>query len=361
MRFYVEQFERYKAEGMEALKSGDRDHARFCLLKAGEFLYRMAEKSTGRLRESRVVNAHKLVEMARGIAAAHGGSGAAAEEKEGVQAEQFMVKEKPGVSFDEIAGLEDAKQRILVRVVYPLRRPELAERFRIRLGGGLLLYGPPGTGKTMLAKAVAHEVDAPFYTVRPSDILSKWVGEAEKNIARLFDEARSHRISVVFIDEVESLVPRRRSTRSSVMARLVPQILAELEGFRKGNPILFIGATNEPWLIDQAMLRPGRFDERVYVGLPDEAARRKIFEIQLAGRLCGEIDCAALAAATEGYSGADVRAVCEGAAERVFLESMKSGAERPITMADLTASLERVRPSVPPETLKRYEAYHATH
>src|ERR1044071_8985007 len=171
-------------------------------------------------------------------------------------------------------------------MVYPFDHPELAERFGIRGGGGVLLYGPPGTGKTMLAKATAGEIDATFFKVSPAEMLSKWVGEAEQNIKKLFDAAQQEKRSVIFIDEIEALVPARRDEGSSVMQRVVPQILQGMEGFDKKNssPVMFMGATNVPWQLDPAVLRPGRFDEKVYIPLPDLPARRKMLEIYLSKR-----------------------------------------------------------------------------
>ncbi|MCX7703109.1 MAG: ATP-binding protein [Planctomycetota bacterium] len=361
MRFEVENFQRYKDEGLAALKSGNRDRARFCLLKAAEFLFKMAAESSGSLRAIRTQNAQKLLSLAKNLPRHPKTTRKAYEtDEEGAAEDKFIVKERPDVSFDDIAGLEEAKREIMVKVVHPLKFPDLARRFGMRLGGGVLFYGPPGTGKTMLAKATAKEVNAPFYTVRPSELLSKWVGESEKNIAQLFENARSHPLSVVFIDEVEALIPRRTTTYSTVMARVVPQFLSELEGFHtsKQNPILFIGATNEPWLLDPAVLRPGRFDERIYIGLPDKEARRKIFELNLRNRpLADDVNFDSLAEKTEGYSGADIRNICDNAAESLFLEAVSTQKERSISMSDLLAILTKTKPSVTPQMLERYERY----
>jgi len=366
MRHLVEGFQESKEAAVAALRRGDLEEARRQMLKAAEFLLKLADRSTGRIRQMRIENANRLIEQAKGLKerarSIQSAQPREAAEQEGTRAERFIVREKPDVSFNDIAGLEEAKTTIMVKVIHPLKRPDMAKKYGMRLGGGLLLYGPPGTGKTMLAKAVANEVDAPFYMVKPSDILSKWVGEAEKNVAALFEDARKNPLSVVFIDEVEALVPRRRSTQSSVMARVVPQFLAELEGFKTGNPILFIAATNEPWMIDPAMLRPGRFDEKIYVGLPNAEARAEIFRLQLKNRLVDPaIEYEELARRTEGYSGADIRAICERAAQAVFLEAIKTGNERPINMNDLLSAIERVHPSVTPDALKRYEAWRKTH
>lgn len=288
---------------------------------------------------------------------------ARAAEGKGEDERAFIPVERPQLGFADIAGLEDVKEEIRLKMIYPFTHPDEAARYRIKRGGGILLYGPPGTGKTMMARAVAGEIEAAFFTVKPSEIMSKWVGDSEQNVDRLFQTARAHERSIVFIDEIEALVPARRSSDQGVMRRLVPQILAELEGFASGpddNPLLFVGATNEPWALDPAVLRPGRFDEKVYVALPDVPARRRIFELNLQGRpLAPDVELDLLADLTEGYSGADVKNICEKAAADVFLRAVKGGESEPppIEMADLEAVIGETRPSVGPSDLARFELY----
>jgi transitional endoplasmic reticulum ATPase len=209
---------------------------------------------------------------------------------------------------------------------------------------------------------VAGEIDAPFFTVRPSDILSKWVGEAEKNVAALFEEARSRERAVIFIDEIEALAPIRSGDGSSVMTRLVPQLLAELEGVRGRGPgsLLFIGATNAPWDLDPAILRPGRFDVKVYVGLPDVEARAEILSLHLSGKpLAEDVDVYRLAELLRGYSGADIRRLVEKTLGESFLSEIREGGERDVAMEDLLSSTESVRPSVTEEGLVRYREWAA--
>jgi len=264
--------------------------------------------------------------------------------------------------LSDVAGLEEVKEQIRIRMIYPFTHPGQARRFGIKKGGGILLYGPPGTGKTMLARAVAGEINAAFFTVKPSEIMSKWVGEAEQNIARLFSEARKHQRSVIFIDEVESLIPKRRDSHSTVMQRVVPQILSEMEGFASGKAgekaLLFMGATNEPWSLDEAVLRPGRFDEKVYVPLPDFDARLEILYFHLKDKpLSPDISLEEVAQMLEGYSGADIRRIGEKACDIPFVESVKTGEERDVERRDLLSVMQQVKPSVSAKALERFERF----
>jgi transitional endoplasmic reticulum ATPase len=194
--------------------------------------------------------------------------------------------------------------------------------------------------------------------------MSKWVGESEQNIERLFEAARAHERAVIFIDEIDAILPERTEDVAAVMRRVVPQILAELEGVRGKGPgaLLFIGATNEPWSLDPAAMRPGRFDRRIYVGLPDAPARAEILRLQLRGRpVADDVGLQTFAAMSEGYSGADLRAVVDRAANAVFLEVVAGGAERPIAVTDLAEALNDVRPSVTPRQLERFRVFLEEH
>lgn len=368
MRFYVEKSAEYLEKGLSDQQSGNLKGARYNLLKASEFLYKAAEQSASPLREARIKQAEELLRRAEALGqklkSGRGVSGIKEETPASTQeASEWMVVEKPDVKLGDVAGLEDVKEQIRIKMIYPFTHPRQAERFQIKRGGGILLYGPPGTGKTMLAKAVASEIDAAFFTVMPSEVMSKWVGEAEQNIAKLFSAARQHDRAVIFIDEVESLIPKRSGSHSTVMQRVVPQILAEMEGLSKEKrnetkALLFIGATNEPWSLDSAVLRPGRFDEKIYIPLPDLAARRQILALHLKGRpLANDVSLDELAQMLEGYSGADIRRICEKAGDIPFVESVKTGAERNIEMRDLLTALHEVRPSVSPKMADRFAQF----
>jgi len=282
------------------------------------------------------------------------------EDEGGSDASDWIVKDKPNIGFDDIAGLEDVKQEIRLKMIYPFQHPELAKKYGIGVGGGILLYGPPGTGKTMIAKAVAHEIDAVFFLVSPAQMMSKWVGEAEQNVRKLFDAAKAETISVIFLDETDALVPKRQSDSSTVMQRVVPQILQELEGFDRvaNRALLFVGATNRPWMLDEAILRPGRLDALVYVGLPDTPARFRLLEIHFGDRpIADDVDFGTLCDRLEGYSGADIKAIAHQAAQRPFLEAIGGKAARPIAQADILAEIDETPPSVHPSDLAHYDKF----
>src|SRR4051812_46893397 len=322
-------FERYRQRGLDARRAGQWDSARIYLLEAARAMVELSKDAQGEeLREARREMANKLLELARDSEKAKSESRKpgpvqrtrsenTAEAKGGKGAEQWIVKEKPTLRFADVAGLEDVKEDIKLKMIYPFEHADLAKKFGVRIGGGILLYGPPGTGKTMLAKATAGEVEATFFRVSSADMLSKWVGEAEQNIKKLFDAAAGEKRAIIFIDEIEALIPARRDDGSSVMQRVMPQILQGMEGFDKqgDRAVLFMGATNVPWQLDPAVLRPGRFDDKVYIHLPDLPARRKLLELYLSKRpLAVEINLDALAQRLDGYSGADIKYICDRSA-----------------------------------------------
>jgi transitional endoplasmic reticulum ATPase len=363
-------FERHKQKGLDARRAGQWDSARIYLLEAARAMLELSKQAQGEeLIQARRETAAKLLELARDCEKAktenrRQSNGpareSAADAESTTSAGQWLVKERPSLRFDDVAGLEGVKQDIRLKMIYPFEHADLAAKFGIRPGGGVLLYGPPGTGKTMLAKATAGEIDAAFFRISPADVLSKWVGEAEQNIKKLFDAAASEKRSIIFIDEIEALVPARRDEGSSVMQRVVPQILQGMEGFDKksGQPILFMGATNVPWQLDPAVLRPGRFDEKVYIPLPDATARRKMLEIYLSHRpLAGDVVLDKLAELLEGYSGADIKYLCDRAATVPFLSSVASGVEGQITAAIFHDAIHDTPRSVTGEMLRKFDQW----
>lgn len=365
MKFLLEKSAEHLEKGLKLEQESNFKEAKYNLLKAAEFLYKAAEKSEPSLKRMRIERADSIRERAKSldyVLARKSTSGAVPQAESAEAASEWMVFEKPNLVLSDVAGLEEVKEQIRIRMIYPFTHPELARRFGIKKGGGILLYGPPGTGKTMLAKAVAGEIDAAFFTVKPSEIMSKWVGESEQNIAKLFTEARKHERSVIFIDEVESLIPKRSGSYSTVMQRVVPQILSEMEGFSSGRDtskaLLFMGATNEPWALDEAVLRPGRFDEKVYVPLPDFDARLAILYYHLKDKpLSTDISLEEITQMLEGYSGADIRRISEKTCDIPFVESVKTGVERDIEKRDILSVMKQAKPSVSPQTIDKFEKF----
>jgi transitional endoplasmic reticulum ATPase len=223
-----------------------------------------------------------------------------------------VMVQVPNIGWSDVGGLGEAQEKLREGVELPLKNPEAFHRLGIRPAKGFLLYGPPGTGKTLLAKAVAKEAEANFISIKSSDLLSKWYGESEQQISRLFARARQVAPCVVFIDEIDSLVPARGAGigEPNVTARVVNTILAEMDGLEELQSVVVIGATNRPTLVDPALLRPGRFDELVYVGTPDEAGREHILKIHTARMpLASDVDLKAVARETERFTGADLEDV----------------------------------------------------
>ncbi|MEO7504346.1 MAG: CDC48 family AAA ATPase [Sphingomicrobium sp.] len=265
-----------------------------------------------------------------------------------------VMVQVPNVSWDDVGGLDAPRDRLREGVELPLKHPEAFKRLGIRPAKGFLLYGPPGTGKTLLAKAAARESQANFIATKSSDLLSKWYGESEQQIARLFARARQVAPTVIFFDELDSLVPARGGGMGEpqVTERVVNTILAEMDGLEELNNVVVIGATNRPNLIDPALLRPGRFDELIYVGPPDTAGRRRILAIHTARTpLAKDVDLESLARRTDRFTGADL----EDLVRRAGLTALRRGLdEAKVTMSDFEAALTETRASVTEEMLNDY-------
>jgi transitional endoplasmic reticulum ATPase len=271
-----------------------------------------------------------------------------------------VMVEAPRVRWDDVGGLDDAQMRLKEGVELPLKDPDAFRRLGIRPAKGFLLYGPPGTGKTLLAKAVAREAEANFISTKSSDLLSKWYGESEQQIAKLFARARQVAPCVIFIDELDSLVPARGGGMGEpqVTERVVNTILSEMDGLEELQSVVVIGATNRPNLIDPALLRPGRFDELIYVGVPDQKGRRRILAIQTAKMpLADDVDLDSMAARTDRFTGADLEDLTRRAGLIALRQSLDA---KTVTMADFEAALGDSRASVTPEMERDYEQIAAT-
>jgi transitional endoplasmic reticulum ATPase len=275
--------------------------------------------------------------------------------------------EVPDVTWDQVGGLEDTKERLRETIQWPLEYPQVFEQMDMQAAKGVLMYGPPGTGKTLLAKAIANEAQSNFISIKGPELLNKYVGESEKGVREVFEKARSNAPTVVFFDEIDSIAGERgqHSGDSGVGERVVSQLLTELDGLEELEDVVVIATTNRPDLIDQALLRPGRLDRHVHVPVPDAEARGKIFEVHTRSKpLADGVDLAELADRTEGYVGADIEAVCREAsmaASREFINSVDPGAVDEtvgnvrVTPEHFERALEEVGPSVDAELRERYE------
>ncbi len=265
-----------------------------------------------------------------------------------------VMVEIPQVSWDDVGGLEDVKTILKEAVELPLKDPGAFKRMGIRPPRGLLLYGPPGTGKTMLAKAVAHESEANFISIKGPEVMSKWVGESEKAVRQIFKKAKQVSPSIVFLDEIDAIAPARGTSHDSgVTERLVNQLLTSIDGMESLEGVVVIGATNRPDIMDHGLLRPGRFDRLVYVGVPDWKARKAIFEVHTEEMPLKGVDIDWLADQTDGYVGADIEGLCREAGMIALRKDLKS---KNVTKADFEEALKAIRPSATKETIKYYES-----
>jgi len=278
--------------------------------------------------------------------------------------DDLVLKDKPNVKWDEVIGLDDAKRALRESIIYPTERPDL---FPLGWPRGILLYGPPGNGKTLLAAATASEIDGYFINVDAASMMSKWLGEAEKNVAKLFSMARrivsKENIPVIlFIDEVDSLLGTR-SNEIGGEVRVKNQFLTEMDGItsKAGKlPVYIIGATNKPWSLDWPFLR--RFQKRIYVGLPDYNARLQLFKYHTAQlNIDNSVKLEELAKVTDGYSASDIRDICQGVQLKVVNELFESGKAydgnaktRSIMVNDFKEILKNRKPSVSVEMIKAY-------
>ncbi len=265
--------------------------------------------------------------------------------------------EVASVHWDDVGGLDDVKQQMQEAVEWPLKKPELFTRLGIKPPKGILLYGPPGCGKTMLARAVATESEANFISIKGPEVFSKWVGESEKAIREVFRKARMAAPTVIFLDEMDSLAPRRGMgmSDSGVSERVISQLLTEMDGIVTLQDIVVVAATNRPDMVDSAVLRPGRFDRLIYVAEPDEESRLKIFKLYTkAMPLTEDVDLKQLALATKYYSGADIESLCREAAMHTLRRDVEA---QKVTMKDFQDAIKEVGPSVTPDMEKWYKSF----
>lgn len=368
--FLYDNFKKYQQQGVQALKENNNADAKKYLLKAAEALFKLAKNNTGSLKKQWEESANSIYEKALAIevdGVSHSSSKKGTTPRKRAKnnpddtTNNFVpMASRPDITFSDVIGLENVKDYIRNNVIKPFENPEIYKIFRKEAGGGALLYGPPGTGKTMIAKAIANEVGAAFYSVKASDIMSKWVGESEQNVKNLFEAVRSHDVTVLFIDEIESITTRRGSHNSSVLDRVVSEFLAQLDGFNEesDNVTMLLAATNVPSKIDEAIMRPGRFDRLIYIPLPELEARIAILnkvlhnvpkEDDLDLNMIGEI--------TEGFSGADLKGLVEETKSYAINRTLDTGDVSMISNQDFLTAMEGRTPSTTQSLMKEYQKF----
>jgi len=363
MSFIADKKREHETAAEKALMDKDYAKAFFHTAKAAEFGLALAEQSDGKIAQRYVEDAFELMDIAGELKAKlktqpPSDSRKAIEEAAGEEASsktQWELKDKPTEKLEDVAGLDDVKRELREKVIEPFLHPEIYERFKVKVGGGILMYGPPGNGKTYIAKAVAGELDAAFFNVNASQIKDKYVGETEKNLQRLFDEARAHERSVLFLDEVDHLLAKRGNRKVGTVA----QFLSLTDGLVKNtNCMLVLAATNKPWMLDEAVVRPGRLGTHIYVGPPDASAREAIIALNMKEvPFADDVSFADIAAQTDGYSGADIAELCDRAKRFALNRQLASSGEEQVVTQDFREALRKVRPSITQDLLKQFEEW----
>ncbi len=360
MNVLSDTFNLYMQKGKEAKEKGNITLAKRNFLLASETMMQMAKQSQGKLKEVRMDRARRLVEISDNLSKRPekiNKKTDQTEDEEDDDVKKWQTAEIPKIKFSDVAGLEDVKKAITIRMINPIKYPDKYKMYGKKTGGGVLLYGPPGTGKTMIAKAIANEVGAKFYAVKGSDIVSKWVGDSEKNINSLFQEANKQDRAIIFIDEMDSLIGRRGLDTHN--DKRVNEFLQQIDGFAGRNPnLLLLGATNRPWDIDSAAMRSGRFSQKIYLPLPDAPARKFMIEKNMKGvPVAKDFDIDRIVEQTEMYSGADIEELCDRAKDEPLLKAIATDSVILVTNKDFDDVLEKMPPSVTEKELKQFEEY----
>ena len=367
----VEAYKSFYQQGKEYFAAGDIESARGAFLKAAELANKISIEATSYdVRTEYHKVAEKILNFVRENCVKKRPVKNVSNKKENNSDEdvkQFTAVEtskEDRVTFNDVAGLNDVKEQIIFNVIEPLKNPELAKKYNIKAGGKVILYGPPGTGKTFIARAIAGEVDAKFYSVNCQDLISKYMGESSKQLDALFEEAQKNERAIIFFDEMDAVASKREDATGGVdaeMARFVATFLTKVDGFKKSKTckmLLLIGATNRPWALDPAMCRGGRFDTHIYVGLPDYDAR--LFMIKNAMKnvpIANDVDFTKLAKNTEGFNGGDIVSMCSKIRAEAYKKSVKSGKEQLITESDCEKIIKNNKPKTSKEDLAKFDLY----
>ena len=386
-------YQDYRADSEAARiaeRKGNLEGARKLYRQAAMALCKMAELETGETKRQRIMHAEQVIAKADSLGAApapkasapagitpsgsaSSGGSSSTGHSSGNQAGQTAGEGEnpwnsegvPSTTFDDVIGMEDVKQLIRTRVIDQIKYPELYSQYGLKGGTGVLLFGLPGTGKTTIARAIAHEINAPLYTVQLSDVLSKWVGESEKRIRQLFEKARSTPTSLIFFDDFDALGMERQDDGNH-NNKVIVELINQMDGFRQNtNTIVLLAATNRPWMIDSALMRPGRFEHHIYIPLANHEARIQLVKKNLGSvPVEDNIDMDQVSDLLKNYNGADIVAVVNGAkvaAVQRSREFLERGEDRisQVTFEDLAEAAKAHRSSVNPDDVVRLRKYAA--
>ena len=358
--FLLDVYERYLSGAKKAEEAGNIEAAKKNYYLAADTLYKVCAKTTGKLKDARINKVKALMDYADKLTElkkAPTNSSSNESNNGDEDGKKWEACEIPNVKFSDIIGLEDVKQEIIMKMINPVKHPEKYKLYKKKTGGGIILYGPPGTGKTMIAKAIANEVGAHFYAIKSSDIISKWVGDSERNIASLFETANKQDKAIIFIDEMDSLFKQRGDDAHN--DKRVNEFLQQIDGFTSKNEnLLVLGASNRPWDIDNAAMRSGRFSEKIYIHLPQLNARKAFLQMYLKDiPLSSDVDFDECARLTEGFSGADMNEVAEKAKEFPLRHAIETNENLPVTQANLIAAIKHVAKNIDNSMISTYEKY----
>ena len=365
----VQAFNSYYAQAKSLYAAGDLAAARELFLKAASLANEISVTSSAydvRMEYHKL--AVQLLDFARSKCVRHATPAGAAPAKKNTEDGEVksFTAEKGGktITFADVAGLQDVKDQVIFHVLEPMKNPELAKAYGINPGGKLLLYGPPGTGNTFIARAIAGEVDAAFYAINCQDLISKYMGDSSKQLDKLFDEAQQNERAIIFFDEFDSVASKRGDGTGGVdaeMARFVATFLTKVDGFKKSETckmLLLIAATNRPWALDSAMLRGGRFDTQIYIGVPDQKAREFMVNKSMKDLpLDPDVRLSDIARRLEGFGGGDIVAACDKIRLEAYKKSVRLGKKQNITKGDCDLILSGLRNNTGADEIAKFEAY----
>lgn len=362
MSFYTDKKSEHEVAAVRALENKKYVEAHFHVLKAAEMGFSLAEHSSGLVAQAYINDANDLLDLSRQIKehfpvspkqkSDDDDDNKDENEPKDDKVNRWRMTEKPDIRLKDVAGLDEVKRVIQEDLLDAVQFEDAYRKLKIPSGGGALMYGPPGNGKTFMAKAIAGELDAAFFTVSGADMKDKYVGETEKNMRLLFEAAAEYDRAVVFIDEIQAILSRRGREKVSA----VDQFLVMTDGVKeRKNMLLILGATNYPWMLDDAVFR--RLGKLIYVGMPDAPARKKIFQLQFDGvPTAPDFPYDEFALLSDRFSGADIARICADAKKKSVQRMKSDSADAPLVRKeDVLEAIDQTKPTVNPDLLQQYK------